>query len=75
MSSEEESFLDYEYEDMMEDMFKVKEAADYLKVSIMTLQRWDRLGKFKAFRNPINNYRQYRREDLEELAKKIAHKS
>jgi len=75
MSSEEESFLDYEYEDMMEDMFKVKEAANFLKVSTMTLQRWDRLGKFKALRNPINNYRQYKRKDLERLAKKIAHRS
>lgn len=59
----------------MEELLRVKEAAEYLKISIQTLKRWDNIGKFKALRHPMNNYRQYRKEDLEALAKELSHKS
>ncbi len=49
----------------------IGEAAEYLNVCIMTLRRWDKAGKLKAVRHPINNYRLYRKVDLEKLAKKI----
>jgi len=52
-------------------MVKSKEAAEYLKISVQTLMRWDRLGKFKAYRHPVNNYRLYKLEDLKDFAKKI----
>ena len=49
----------------------VSEAADALGVSASTLRNWDRSGKLKATRHPINGYRLYRREDLDELIKPL----
>lgn len=49
----------------------VKEAAEFLGVSIMTLHRWDAGGKLKARRHPINRYRLYKKSELEKLLKKI----
>lgn len=51
---------------------KVKEAAEILGVSIMTLHRWDAKGKLKSFRHPINRYRLYKKSDLKKLLKKIS---
>jgi excisionase family DNA binding protein len=45
----------------------IKEAADLLGVSEVTLRRWDDAGKFKARRHPINGYRLYSRESVEQL--------
>jgi excisionase family DNA binding protein len=45
----------------------VAEAAEYLGVSPATLRNWDRSGKLKASRHPLNDYRLYRREDLDRL--------
>lgn len=53
-------------------LLTVGEAAERLGVSIATLRRWDAAGKFKARRHPLNNYRVYRRSDVERLRKKIA---
>lgn len=36
----------------MEKIYKPKEFASMLGVSVITLQRWDREGKFVAYRNP-----------------------
>lgn len=49
----------------------VGEAASMLGVSKSTLRNWDRVGKLKAFRHPVNGYRLYRREELEALLKKV----
>lgn len=43
----------------------VKDAADYLGVSVQTLRRWDAAGKLKPTRHPASNYRYYRLSDLE----------
>lgn len=43
-------------------------ASKILSVSPETLRNWDRQGKLKASRNPINNYRLYDLEDLQTLA-------
>ena len=51
---------------------KVKEASEILGVSVMTLHRWDAKGKLKSFRHPINNYRLYKMNELEELLEKIS---
>jgi hypothetical protein len=48
-----------------------KGAASILGVSEMTLRRWDKTGKFKARRHPINNYRFYRRDEVTKLRKMI----
>ena len=49
----------------------IKKAAEYLGVSIETLRRWDKIGKFKAKRHPINGYRIYRPEKVLELNEQI----
>lgn len=50
----------------------IKEAANLLGVSPATLRSWEKAGKLRAHRNPINNYRMYKKEDLEKLLKDIA---
>jgi excisionase family DNA binding protein len=53
------------------DLLTVGEAARLLGVSAGTLRNWDRAGKVKAMRHPVNQYRLYRREELEALLKQI----
>lgn len=50
-----------------DDLMIVSEAAEFLGVSSGTLRNWDREGKLKAERNPVNRYRMYRRSDLQRL--------
>jgi excisionase family DNA binding protein len=50
----------------------VKEAAALLGVSTKTLRNWDRAGKFKPRRHPVNGYRLYRNEELQALLEKAA---
>ena len=45
----------------------VTEAAEFLGVSVNTLRNWDRAGKLKAARNPMNRYRLYEKSDLERV--------
>ena len=45
--------------------FTVGEAAYILGITPLTLRNWDNLGKLRARRNPINNYRVYKRADVE----------
>ncbi len=40
------------------------QVADILSVSKETLRRWDRSGKLKSIRHPINNYRVYHKSQL-----------
>ena len=56
---------------ILKDYLTIKEAAEYLGVSRMTLRRWDNAGKLKAKRHPMNRYRLYRKADLDQLKKKI----
>lgn len=49
----------------------IKEAAKFLGVTPLTLRNWDKKGKFSAGRHPISNYRIYKVEEIEALAKKI----
>ncbi len=59
---------------MKKGLVTVKEAAEILGVSIQTLIRWDKKGKLKAARHPMNNYRIYRLVELKELAERIENK-
>lgn len=52
----------------------VKEVADLLGVTPLTLRNWDKSGKLKAYRNPINNYRIYKPMEIELLIRKIESK-
>lgn len=47
------------------DFLTVGQAAKYVGVSSQTLRRWDQEGRLKPVRRPGNNYRYYRRADLE----------
>lgn len=55
----------------MNGFVNIKEAAKILNVSTETLRRWDNSGKFKSIRNPINNYRVYPEEQLENLVQEM----
>jgi DNA (cytosine-5)-methyltransferase 1 len=46
------------------DYFSLSEAAELLGKSKETLRRWDREGKLTAIREPISNYRIYKKEQL-----------
>ncbi|MDB5266936.1 MAG: yhdJ [Parcubacteria group bacterium] len=56
---------------MKEIYFSIKEAAEILGVSPLTLRNWDKLGKFKANRHPMNNYRVYKLSALEHVIEDI----
>jgi excisionase family DNA binding protein len=45
----------------------ITEAAEFLGVSVSTLRNWDRAGKLRAARNPMNRYRLYEKADLEKV--------
>jgi DNA (cytosine-5)-methyltransferase 1 len=51
----------------------IDKAAKFLGVHSNTIRQWDRTGKIKALRNPLNRYRLYLKEDLESLLSKIEH--
>ena len=58
----------------LKEYLRVQEASQLLGVSIVTLHRWDAKGKLKSLRHPINNYRLYKRSDIERILKKINQK-
>lgn len=45
----------------------IKDAAEILGVSKLTLRNWDKAGKLSALRHPISNYRVYKIEDLKKI--------
>ena len=47
-------------------------AAEILGVSQNTLRAWAKAGKIPMYRNPANDYRLFRRADLEEFLHKAA---
>ena len=49
----------------------IKGAAKLLGVSPLTLRNWDKKKKLIAYRHPINNYRVYRRDEIENFLQKI----
>ena len=50
---------------VMIEYLTLSEASDLIGKSKETLRRWDREGKFTAVREPISNYRLYRRDEVE----------
>ena len=55
----------------MGSLLTVCEAAELLGVSASTIRNWDRSGKLRAIRHPVNNYRLYDRYGLETLLDQI----
>ncbi len=50
---------------------RIKEAADFLGVAPNTVRAWGRVGKIPEYRHPFNNYRLFKRSDLESVLKRI----
>lgn len=53
------------------DFLLVTEAAEFLGVSPNTIRNWGRDGKITEYRHPVNNYRLFKRKDLERIRKKL----
>lgn len=49
----------------------IRQASRILGVNPETLRRWDKAGKLKTKRHPMNNYRIYDPIDVEALRKAI----
>lgn len=45
----------------------IKEAAKILGITPLTLRNWDKNGRLKAFRHPVNRYRLYKKSELEKF--------
>jgi DNA (cytosine-5)-methyltransferase 1 len=52
---------------MSEEFLTIKQAAKAIGVSALTLRNWDNSGKFTASRHPINNYRVYKKAEVDML--------
>ena len=50
---------------------KVKETAELLGVAPNTVRAWAAAGRLPEYRHPVNNYRLFRRSDVEALARTI----
>jgi excisionase family DNA binding protein len=48
---------------------RIKEAAEYLGVSPNTLRNWGHDGRIDEHRHAVNNYRLYKKIDLDRLLK------
>jgi DNA (cytosine-5)-methyltransferase 1 len=55
------------YNLVMSEYLTISETAKLLNKSTKTLRRWDEEGKLSAVREPMSNYRVYRRNDVETL--------
>ncbi len=54
------------------DYVTLAEAATYLGVSKATLRNWDKGGKIKAARHPVNDYRMYALTDLRDMKSQLS---
>ncbi|MEX1223676.1 MAG: helix-turn-helix domain-containing protein [Pirellulales bacterium] len=50
---------------------RVKQAAQLLGVSPNTVRAWGADGKIPEYRHPVNNYRLYKQEELEQILEKL----
>ncbi len=53
------------------DYVQIAEAAELLGVCRNTLRNWGRDGKISEYRHPINDYRLYKRSELQKLQQRI----
>ena len=54
-----------------QELLAIKATAELLGVSAQTLRRWDKAGKLRPNRHPMNGYRLYSRHVVLALKKKI----
>ncbi len=50
---------------------RVKKAAELLGVCANTVRAWGAEGRIPEYRHPANNYRLYKRRELEKLVEKV----
>ncbi|HCS52263.1 helix-turn-helix domain-containing protein [Rubinisphaera sp.] len=55
----------------LDSFLTVAEAAELLGVSSNTVRNWGKAGKITEYRHPINNYRLFKSEELEELLEEV----
>lgn len=51
---------------------RVKEAAAILDVAPNTIRAWGATGKIAEYRHPANNYRLYKRKELEAVLRQVS---
>jgi len=56
----------------LSDYLKTAEAAEFLVVSQNTLRTWAKQGKIEVRVNPVNNYRLFRRKDLQSFLDSVS---
>jgi len=56
---------------MQQRYYTIKQAAKIMGITPLTLRNWDKNGKLKAYRNPVNNYRIYKNSQLELFLRKM----
>lgn len=56
---------------MQKKYYTIQQAAKLLGVTPLTLRNWDKKGKLRAYRHPVNNYRVYRADQLELFVRKM----
>lgn len=49
----------------------VKQAAELLDVAPNTVRAWGASGSITEYRHPVNNYRLYKRQELEKLLARV----
>jgi len=49
----------------------IKQASKLLHVTTLTLRNWDKKGIIKPYRNPANNYRVYRLDQIENFLRRL----
>ena len=54
-----------------EEFVLVKEAAKMLAVCPNTIRAWGANGKITEYRHPINDYRMFKRDEIERLIEKM----
>ena len=51
----------------LQNLMTIAQAAEYVGVTPLTLRNWDKSGKLKAVRNPLNGYRMYDKDELDKF--------
>ena len=59
----------------LSDFLRISDAAAYLGVSPNTLRNWVNAGKIIAIRHPLNDYRLFKRTDLDVVLMQVANAS
>ena len=49
----------------------IKQASKLIHVTPLTLRNWDKKGILKPYRNPVNNYRVYRLDQIENFLRRL----